>query len=228
MKTHFYPAAFIVLSTLALASGLHASDLSRYRDFHLGSSLTDVAKQAGMASSEVKLISSRPQRIEELDWRTNRFASTAPRPDSVREIRFRFYDGSLFEMMVAYDSDQTDGMTDTDMTQALSTVYGPAATPATKEMAFNSGYTSTVRTIAQWGDTQTLLDLVGFTYGRGFGLIVSSTGNQTLARQAMAESDRLDRVEAPQRALDQQARQVADDQARDEKSRLVNKPGFRP
>ncbi|HTA47440.1 MAG TPA: hypothetical protein VK789_33590 [Bryobacteraceae bacterium] len=228
MKKRFYPVAFIVLSTLASASLLQASDWSRYRDFHLGSSVADVAKQTGMESSEAKLISSRPERIEELDWRTNRSDSNASRADSVREIRFRFYDGSLFEMMVAYDGDQTGGMTDTDMTEALSTIYGPSSTPVTKEMVFNSGYTSAVRTIAQWGDTQNVLNLVGFTYGRGFGLIVSSSDNQTLARRAMAESERLDRAEAPQRALDQQAKQVADNEAKDEKSRLVNKPGFRP
>ena len=211
-----------------MASLLTAGDVSRYRDFHLGSSLADVATQTGMATSEATVISSRPERIEELDWRTNRSASDAIQPDSVREIRFRFYDGSLFEMMVAYDGDKTGGMTDADMTNALSTVYGSASTPTTKEMVFNSGYSSTARTIAQWSDTQSVLSLVGFVYGRGFGLIVSSTSNQTLARRALAESERLDRVEAPQRALDQEARRVADDQARDEKSRLVNKPGFRP
>jgi hypothetical protein len=228
MKTRFCPVPLIVLSTLATAALLHATDLSRYRDFHLGSSLAEVARQAGMEPSDAKLISSRPERVEELDWRTNWSASNATRPDSVREIRFRFYNGSLFEMMVAYDRDQTGGMTDSDMTQALSTVYGPASAPTTKEMVFNSGYTSTVRTIAQWGDTQSVLSLVGFPYGGAFGLIVSSTSNQILARRAMAESERLDRVEAPQRALDRQAKQVADDEARDEKSRLVNKPGFRP
>lgn len=228
MKKRFYPVVFIILSTLASASLLSAGDLSRYRDFHLGSSLADIAKQAGLESSAARLISSRPERVEELDWRTNQSASNATRPDSVREIRFRFYDGSLFEMMVSYDSDQTGGLTDADMTDALSAVYGPASTPVTKEMAFNSGYTSSARTIAQWGDTQSALNLVGFTYGRGFGLIVSSTSNQILARQAMNESERLDRAEAPQRALDKQAKQLADEEARDEKSRLVNKPGFRP
>lgn len=228
MNIRFYAVAVAVLSTLGSASLLPASDFSRYRDFRLGSSLADVAKQAGIEASEAKLISSRPARIEELDWRTNRFGSNAPRPDSVREIRFRFYDGSLFEMMVAYDGDQTGGLTDADMTEALSAVYGQASRPVTNEMVFNSGYTTTARTIAQWGDAQSTLSLVGFTYGRGFGLIVSSTNNQALARRAMAESERLYRVEAPQRALDEQAKQVADTEARDEKSRLVNKPGFRP
>ena len=97
-----------------------------------------------------------------------------------------------------------------------------------KEMAFNSGYSNTVRVIAQWNDAENLLSLVGFAYGGGYGAIVSSKGNLALARQAVAESERLDRTEAPQKALDLQAKQVADAEARDEKSRLLNKPGFRP
>jgi len=226
------PVVVIVLSAAASVSLLAGSDLSRYREFHLGSPLGDVAKQVGMEPSETRSISSRPEHIQELTWRTNRSASGSAsenaRPDSVREIRFSFYNGSLFEMMVAYDRDQTGGLTDKDMTEALSAVYGPGSVPVTKEMAFNSGYSSTARVIAQWSDAENLLSLVGLSDGGGFGAIVSSKANQTLARQAIAESERLDRVEAPQRALDERAKQVADAEARDEKSRLLNKPGFRP
>ena len=228
MKTRFYRVTFVVLSTLALASLLTAGDLSRYRKFHLGSSPSDVANQTGMESSEAKLIFGRPERIEELDWKTNRSASPASGPDSVREVRFRFYNGSLFEMMVTYDTDHTGGLTDGDMTEALSGIYGPASTPATKEMSFNSGYTSTVRVIAQWDDSQSLLSLVGGSFGDGFGVIVSSKDTSALALRAIAESERLDRVEAPQRELDERAKRAAEAEARDEKSRLVNKPGFRP
>lgn len=228
MKKRFYPGALIVLSTLASTSLLPAGDLSHYRDFHLGMPVADVAQRAGMEPSDAKLISSRPERIEELDWNTNRSAFLAAPSDSVREIRFSFYNGNLFEMMVSYDRDHTAGLTDADMTEALSRIYGSASAPVTKEMSFNSGYNSTVRVVAQWNDPQNLLSLVGFSYGSGFGVIVSSKDTLGLARKASAESDRLDLLEAPQRALAERAKQVADAEARDEKSRLVNKPGFRP
>lgn len=228
MKKCLYPVAFTVLSTLAAASLLQASDLSFYRQFHLGTSAADVATQTGMESSEIRLISSRPERIEELDWKTNRSALAATPSDSVREIRFRFYNGSLFEMMVSYDMDRTGGLTDADMTEALSAIYGSAAAPATKEMAFNSGYNTTVRVIAQWHDAQNLLSLVGFSYGDGFGVIVSSNDSLALARRAMVESDRLDYVEAPQRARELKAKQEAETAARDEQFRSRNKPDFRP
>ena len=227
MKIHFQPVAFIVVSVLASVP-LFARDLSVYREFRLGSSPGEVAKQAGMESSATNLISSRPERIEELDWSVNRFESPSTRPDSVREIRFRFYNGNLFEMMVSYDRDRTAGLTEADMTEALSGIYGPASTPVTKEMSFNSGYNSTVRVIAQWGDPQNLLSLVGFSYGDGFGVIVSSKPTLAMARQAIGESERLDRMEAPQKALDLKAKLDAEVAAKDEKSRLVNKPGFRP
>src|SRR6185312_11222695 len=116
MKMHFQPVAFIAVSVLASVP-LFAGDLSVYREFHLGSSPGQVAKQAGMESSATNLISSRPERIEELDWSVNRFESPSTRPDSVREIRFRFYNGNLFEMMVSYDRDRTAGLTEADMTE---------------------------------------------------------------------------------------------------------------
>jgi len=228
MQMNLRAVLFLGVSVLASASLLPGSDLDRYREFQLGANLADVAKQAGMDSSDTKLISSRPERVEELDWRTDRSPSGAARPDSVREIRFRFYNGALFEMMVAYDSAQTSGLTDADMTEALSAIYGTTSLPVAKEMAFNSIYNTTARVIAQWSDAANLVSLVGFSYGGGFGVVVSSKGNAILAGQAIAESQRLDRLEAPQKALNDQAKQVADAQARDEKSRLLNKPGFRP
>jgi len=224
---NLHPGVFTLFAVLASASLLPAADVCRYREFRLGMPLADVAKQAAIDSSEATLISGLPERIQELDWRTNR--SSATPPDSVREIRFSFYNGSLFEMMVAYDSEHTAGLADADMTEALSSVYGAASSaPATKEMTFNAGYSTTVRVIAQWNDAGSLLSLVASAYGGGYGAIVSSKSNLALARQAIAESERLDRVVAPQKALDLQAKQVADAEARDEKSRVLNKPGFRP
>jgi hypothetical protein len=99
--------------------------------------------------------------------------------------------------------------------------------PAAKEMPFNAGYNTTVRVIAQWPDAHNLVSLVGFPYGGGFGLFVASSANEALARQAILESDRLDREEAPQKELELRAKQLADAAISDQKSRLLNKPGFR-
>jgi hypothetical protein len=229
---NFRPVVFALAGAFAATCLLPAAELAaespvgKYRAWRLGTPLAEVAKLAGIASTETKVISRRPQRIEELDLRTSQ--SFASKPDSVREILFRFYNGGLFEMMIMYDRDQTGGLTDADMTEALAAVYGPGSAPATKEMAFNSGYNNTVRVIAQWTDAQSMLSLVGFPYAAGFGVVVSSKANEALAKQAILESARLDRVEAPQRELELRAKQAADMAAKDEQSRLVNKPGFRP
>ncbi len=203
------------------------STIATYRDWHLGMSLADAEKRAGASASDVKVISSRPERVEEMHWRSGTASSTS-KPDSVREILFRFYNGELFEIMITYDRSQTGGMTDDDMKEALGAVYGPGSAPAAKEMRFNSGYESTVQVVAQWADGQDLLRLVALPYDSGYGLFVSSTATQTLAKAASLESERLDHLEAPQRERDLKASQAADTKDKNEKSRLLNKPGFRP
>lgn len=221
---------FVLSSVLASTLLLHGADLvtrnppSGYRAFQLGSSIAEVAKQTGVTSSDAKVISTRPERVEELNWRT----IPSSTPDSVQKILFRFYNGDLFEMAITYDPSRTGGLTDADLTEALAAIYGPGSAPITKEIAFNSGYSNMVRAIAQWGDPQSRMTLVGMPYGGGFGLVISSTRDEPLAQKALLESKRLDQLEAPQKELDLRAKQVADAEAKDEKSRLLNKPEFRP
>ena len=227
---NFRPVVFVLSSVLASTLLLHGADSvtrnppSGYRTFQLGSSIAEVAKQPGITSPEAKVISTRPERVEELNWR----ASPSSTPDSVEKILLRFYNGALFEITISYNPSRTGGLTDADLTEALGAIYGPGSAPVAKEIAFNSGYSSTVRTITEWDNSQSSMTLVGLPYGGGFGLVVSSTRDEALAQRALLESARLDRVEAPQKELDLRAKQVADAEARDEKSRLVNKPEFRP
>ena len=221
-------AVFALSSAVCSVSLSSGADLSRYRDFQLGMSLADVAKQTGIALSAAQLVSSRPERIEELDWRTSSTLTSPTRADSVKEVLFSFYNGELFEMAITYDQDQVAGLTDADMVEAISGIYGRSAKPAAAEMTFNSGYSKTVRVIAQWQDARNLLSLVGFPYDEGFGMVVSSKSSEILAQRAIRESERLDHVEAPEREIALKAKQLAEKQAVDEKSRLVNKPVFRP
>ena len=46
-----------------------AGDLSKYRNFQLGTDLSTVAKQTGVNPSEAKVIHRRPALIQELEWR---------------------------------------------------------------------------------------------------------------------------------------------------------------
>jgi hypothetical protein len=192
--------------------------------------ISDVTRQADLpASSAPQLISSRPARIEELDWHVNWAPPAATQANPFSEVLFRFYNGELFEMAVTYDRDQTRGLTEADMIEAISGIYGPAAKPVAPDVSFNSGTARRIlKAIACWEDVRSQMSLVHIPYGTSFGLVISSRANEALAEKAIVESERLDHVEAPQRELALRARQQADAQAADEKARTLNKPGFRP
>lgn len=222
--------SLLLISSVAISGSLlSAADLGAYRKFHLGMSLADVKKQANLNASEAKLISSRPQRIEELDWHVTWTPVSAARADPFSNLLFRFYNGELFEIVVTYDRDQTRGFTEADMVDAISGVYGPVTKTVPAEASPNSGAIGSVmKATALWEDAQNRVTLVHLAYGTGFGMLISSRANKAMAEQAIVESERLDRAEAPQREVALRARQLADSQAADEKSRAANKPGFRP
>ncbi len=221
----------LLLSSAVVLSAaiLQGADLAVYRSFHLGMPVIEVAKEANLGTSDVQLIASRPARIEQLDWHVNWVPHSAAQATPFSELLFRFYNGALFEMAVTYDRDQTRGLTDGDMIEAVSGVYGPPAQPVTEEVSFGAGFTgSKLKVIARWEDSASQISLVHLSYGPGFGIVISSRASKTKAEQAIAESERLDRAEAPQRELALRARQLAETQAADEKARALNKAGFRP
>jgi hypothetical protein len=220
---------FIVLSAASSACLLSGADLSIYRNFHLGMSVAEVASQPGVQPGEAKLLSSRPEHVEEIDWHINRPSSTARRDDPVQEIRFSFFNGTLFEMTVTYDPDRTAGLTDADMVEALTAIYGLAARGNAPEVNFvSSGYTKSVKARSRWEDARDQVSLVKLPYNEGFGLVVLSKRTFAQSETAMLESDRLDRVEAPQRQLEIEAKRSAEAQVKDDKARIANKPGFQP
>lgn len=220
----------LLFASVAFSASLLAdADLGAYRNFRLGMTLANVAKQANVPASSSRLVSSRPERIEELDWHVNWAPPRAAQSNPLSEVLFRFYKGELFEMAVTYDRDQTRGLTEADMIEAISSVYGPASKTLAAEVSFDSGGAGRIlKVIACWEDAQSQMSLVHLPYGTSFGMVISSRANKALAEQAIVESERLDQVEAPQRELALRARQLADAQAADEKARALNKPGFRP
>jgi hypothetical protein len=82
--------------------------------------------------------------------------------------------------------------------------------------------------MAHWEDAQSEVDLFHPSYASTFGLVVLSKRLDALAQSASVEAVRLDEQEAPKRAIDRKQKQEDDDQARQQKARLVNKAIFRP
>jgi len=93
-------AAFLMFGAMSAAT--LAGDLSRYRNFEIGSHLATVAKQAAADPSQAKVIHSRPALIQELEWRPQPLGASS-QTESVQEVLFSFYDGQLFRIKVGYD-----------------------------------------------------------------------------------------------------------------------------
>ena len=219
----------LVLSSAAL-QGQDARP--RYRSFILGSNLSSVAAQVILPASDATAVHLRPALIQTLTWRQPYFAagSNAPQTDPVGQIVFSFYNDQLFRLVIDYDRQRTEGMTDADMIQALSDTYGAMTKPKPKTSAkipaqidFESG-----EPIAAWGTAEYSLVLFHLTFAGGFQVVVTSTELDALAKSAAALAVRLDQHEAPQRAIAQQKKDEEDARTSQDKARTTNKAAFRP
>ncbi len=228
--------AISVFGAVITAAPTYSQDLSRYREFQLGTNLPTVAKQIRVKPSEAKAIHERPAVIQELEWRAS-FTDSSPRSDSVGNILFRFYNGELYRLVVTYDRERTEGMTAEDLVEAASAKYGTAARPDA-EIILSSTYLfsdgeklisdRSVKVIARWEDMRYSFNLFQLSPEATFGLVVYSKRLDELAQAAIVESVRLDEQEAPQREIESQKKNDEENRAKQEKARRVNKPPFRP
>ena len=209
---------------------IYAQDLSRYREFQLGMNLLAVAKQIDARPSEVKVIHQRPAVIQELEWRPRNALASSREAGSVNEVLFTFYNGELFRMVVSYDQQKTQGLTDQDMIEAISTTYGMATIPAATIILFSSSYiyNDSEKVMARWEDSQSSLNLFRSSSQPGFGMLVLSKQMDALAQEAIRQAIQLDEQEAPQRDIARRKKEGEEIQAAQEKARPANKADFRP
>src|SRR5438094_5748024 len=106
-----------------------AQDLSKYRDFQFGMRLESVARQIHMDASAAKTTHQRPALIQTLQWDQPSYPDPAAKDRSLRSIRFDFYNGELFKIVVTYDPVETEGLTTEDMVEAISAIYGRGDRP---------------------------------------------------------------------------------------------------
>src|SRR5712671_2092123 len=114
---------FVVL--LLTAPLLRAQDLSKYRHFTLGMSLTRVLERTDQKMADVKVIHGRPALIQELSWWPPNLPGTSFRSDTVEQILFSFYNAELYKISVTYDRTSTERLTGEDMVKSISAKYGP-------------------------------------------------------------------------------------------------------
>jgi hypothetical protein len=220
-----------VFTSLFLGGVVHAAtpakDLSSYRNFRFGTDLATVAKQADANFSQAKIVQRRPALIQELEWRPQPLGPSS-RTESVSGGVFTFYDGELFRIAINYDRYETEGMTTGDLIDAISAAYGPAERLAPAANVLEGKYGDAEEMVARWQDPEYEFRLVRSSYGPSFRLVGSVKRLEALAQSSMNEAKRLDDQEAPQREAARIAGEKETERARLEKSRLLNKPKFRP
>ena len=219
----------IFLAMFLIPSG-HAQDFSNYRDFRLGMSLAAVARQSNMQVSEAKSICLRPALIQELEWQSRSAFNSSLKADPVDGIIFNFYNGDLFRILVSYNRDRTEGLSDEDLIESISAKYGVPTRPAGTISFYSSShlYIQSEKVIARWEDSQYSVNLFRSSYLATPGMLVLSKRVELLAQTALTESSRLDAQEAPQREIDRQRQQDMDKLAAEQKVRPANKASFRP
>lgn len=217
---------FVAVQILCALSGavLFANDLSRYREFQLGTDLAAVAKQAHSDSSAAKVIQQRPALLQELTWRPQTFGSAT---EPVRAIVFSFYNGELYQIAIDYDSTRTEGMSPSDMVEAISANYGAATSPPVP-VKTPERYGETDEILASWENNDNSVRLVRRAYSHEFAMIAVEKKLVALAQSSIMVAERLDAQEAPEREAARAQAEADMARAKSEQARTKNKPNFRP
>jgi hypothetical protein len=106
---------------------------------------------------------------------------------------------------------------------------GTALDPST-EITVPSVYggDESVKVLARWEDSKWSFNLVRFKYEPSFTLVAFSKQLNEEARVAIDEAVRLDRLEAPQKAMERRSNEDEAKRLLQEKARIANRPDFRP
>jgi hypothetical protein len=214
---------FVVL--LLAAPLLCGQDLSKYRHFTFGMSLTRVLERTDQKMADVKDIHGRPALIQELTWWPPNFPGTSFRSDTVEQILFSFYNAELYKISVTYDRTSTEGLTAEDMVKSISAKYGPPTNIALEgDSATNEQYEVRQKLVASWEDSQYSFRLVRSSFSGDFELVIYSKRLNAEAEVALAEAVKLEKQEEPQREAER-LKKDADDLA---VTRQKNQKSFRP
>ena len=221
----------VALTSMALVVGvspLCAQDLTRYRAYALESSVASVVALSGVRQADTRTSHERPAKIQEIEWRAPYSRSGSKLADPVHDVQFSFFDDQLYQVVVNYDRDRMEGLTDTDVIESLTAAYGVPLPLTPPGNVVKTGVPADVTVVARWEDAKSLLTLSRGPYAPQFRLVLISKSLNGRALAAIKEARRLDTQEAPQRALDLRQKELVDAQAAGQKARVVNKPAFRP
>jgi hypothetical protein len=223
----------VTIASLGFVLGgqpLVAQSPFQYREYALESSVAAVVKISNTRDNDAKTLHSRPASIQQLEWRTPYARAGTDAADPVRDILFSFYDNQLYQVVVTYDRDRMEGLTNDDVVESVSATYGvPLLRYARRARAVvPAGLSEDTTVVAQWENAASLLTLRRGGYSPQFQLVLISKSLNPRAEAAIKEALRLDIQEAPQRELDQHKKDAADAGVASQKARVINKAAFRP
>jgi len=224
------PAFRVAAIVCALALGVQVVSASpvysRYRGVSIGDSVGVVAAALHMTPSDVAIVHTRPALIQQLTWRPNQFfTGRTSAPDALEEMVLTFHLGQLARIVATYDRDRTEGLTNADLRDSFTTIYGTSMLVSTASGIRSSG---DPEIIGQWGDGETLVVLLRETFPRRIRVTVSSVAADRLLQDALASGARLDATEAPTREMVRRLSEELTRRQRDEQSRIDNKSAFTP
>jgi len=227
-ETHMkmlHRSIFCFALLLVVLPALHAQDLSTYRSCSLGTNLPAVLKQTGLDISGIQVLYEHPALIQELTWWPLATPVSARRRDTVEQIRFSFFNSELYKISVVYDRRAVEGLTDEDMVQSISALYGPATNVAVKvDPPPDDRYDVKQQLIASWEDSHFCIQLLRNPFADGFGLILFSKRANAQAQAAIVEATRLEAQERPQKEADQRKKEAADLELLRQKNKQVFQP----
>ncbi len=199
---------FVVL--LLAGPLLRAQDLSKYRHFTIGMSMTRVLERTGQKMADVKLIHGRPALVQELNWWPPNLPGISYQSDTVEQILFSFYNGELYKISVTYDRSSTEGLTEED---TLAIDYAP-----------NDRHGVTQTPVASWEDAQYSFNLVRSSFTDHLGLVIYSKRVNTDAELHIAEAVKLEEQDGPQKEADRLKKQTDDLETARQKNRKIFRP----
>ena len=219
-----------LLFALLTAGVCGAQDFSSYRGFRLGSNPEVVGKNIGGATYRLKVIHERPALIEDFEWNPSRTGAAPATGDSLRSVRFSFYNQELFRIVVTYDPAKTEGLTTDDIIEAIAKDYGPPSMPDAMVIIspLGTSYPDSEKILAAWENTKYSYTLFRSSFGSTFGLVIVSKERESLAKVASEQSIAQEQLAAPQKELDRQKQQDNERREAAAKAREINKPKFRP
>ena len=224
---HAARVSTIVCAVVMAVQAVSAAPVySRYRGVSIGDSVSAAIASLHMTASDVATVHARPAMIQQLTWRPHQFfTDRTGASEALAEMVLTFHLGRLARVVATYDRDRTEGLTNADLHDSFTTIYGTSMLVPTPSGVRAS---SEPEIVGQWGDGETLVVLLREGYPRRIKLTVSSIAADRLLQDGLASGVRFDAIEAPARDMVRRASEEQTKRTRDAQSRVDNKSAFKP